>query len=151
MIIFPQGVNLIFPSWIKKLALSMNTTELRFDPKTTLWSLSNLTWLRLEFLDFNSLEWGKVIQDMDKLDKLEVLVLKQRYAPMHDDFLLQMTRRLDGLMKQCLNLKLIVFGSPMTQEVMLFRRGGYPWQEVNSILNEFSSVEQIYVGNIYRY
>ena len=144
-----EGINLTFPPWIKKLTLAVDTIGVPFDPATTLWSLSNLTWLKLEFLHFNSPEWSKVIQDMDKLPNLEVLVLKQRFAVGDIDYIPQMIRRLDSLMRQCLNLKLIVFGS-MAQEVPIFRRG-YPWSEVNRIVSELSFLEHIRVGDIYRY
>lgn len=143
-------IKLTFPSWLKKLSLGMDTLEVPFDPSMTLWSLSNLTWLKLEFLHFNSPEWSKVIQDMDQLQKLEVLVLKQRFAPMDIDYIPQMKRRLDSLMKQCLNLRLVVFGSMTAQEVTLFRRD-YPWSEVNRIVAEFSFLEHIKVGDIYHY
>jgi len=69
-------INLVFPAQLKRLALRMDTSYPSFEPKITLWPLSDLTYLELEFFDFYSQEWSKILQDLEKLKKLEILILK---------------------------------------------------------------------------
>jgi len=129
--------NLVFPAQLKRLALRMDISSVPFEPTKTLWSLSDLTYLEFEFLDFGSQEWSKILQDLEKLKKLEILILKETKKNFSSDSFQQMKRKLDRIMKEFSSLKLIILVNNGTLNTMVFKRN-YSWSDLNKIINEFT-------------
>jgi len=85
-----------------------------------------LVYLELESDHFYSMDLSK---SFDKLKSLEVLVLKE--VELYYE-VLGMKPRLESLMKEFLDLKLIIFTSIKCGETMVLRRN-YPWPEIEKI------------------
>jgi len=130
-------LNLVFPTQLKRLAVRMDTTCVPFDPSVMLWPLSDLVYLEFEFLEFGSQMWSKVLQDLDKLKKLEILILKETKKSFNLDSFQQMKRKLDTIMKDFSSLKLIIVFDQRTLNTMVFKRN-YLWSDINKIINGFA-------------
>ncbi len=144
-----KAFNLKFPQGLKRLSLGMDTSSTAFVASKTLESLSNLLQLELEFTDFSSAKWSKILHDLaDKLKLLEVLTLKKTEQKKEKT---EMKERLDAVMTESSNLKLIIFANMEKEEMSIFRRSHYPWSEINLIMNDLSFKKDMKVKYIKSY
>ncbi len=139
-----KNVNIILPPQLKKLSISMDTSYALFNPSKTLGPLTDLTHLELDFQSFGSQKWGKVFAHIsDKSKVLEVLVLK-KIREDKNGVASQMKERLDKLMKESLNLKLIVFADMHSKKIIILKRN-FSWSEINPILADLLLHQEKYM------
>jgi len=137
---------------LKKLGLGMDTSGAPFDSSKAIWSLANLLHLELEFMEFSSQKQSKILRDIiERLKLLEVLVLEKTSKVLSQKGLQQMKERLVVLMKESLNLKLIIFANMESEEMIIFRSNNYSWSEINPIVVDLSFDKNIKIRNIKSY
>jgi len=147
-----KALDLRFPLQLKKLSVGMNASNAPFNSSKPIWSLSNLSHLELEFMEFNSQKWSKILHDIiERLKLLEVLILKKTQELLSQKELQQMKDRLDVLMKESLNLKLIIFANMESEEMIIFRRKDYSWSEINPVVDDLSFDKNIKISFIKSY
>jgi len=130
-----------FPSQLKKLGLGVVSYCTNFDLTKTLLPLFNLTDLELEFDDFNSQKFSKIILDLKKLRGLERFVIKEVEEDSSEYVILRMKPIFDTLMKECLSLKLVIFVNIFSREAMILRRN-CSWSEINLKFDELSCYQK---------
>ena len=146
-----EKLSLTFPSQLKKLSLGVISYRAPFYLTKTLSSLANLTDLELEFANFSSQKFSKMLLDLNKFKGLERLVLKEVEAFSSEYGILRMKPILDDLMKGCLSLKLIIFVNIRSRETAILRRINCPWSEIETICQGLSSHKHLKMIHIKSY
>ncbi len=143
-----KQLNIKLPSQLKKLSIGMDTSYAPFDPSKTFGPLTNLIHLELEFADFSSARWGKIFGNIiSEIKGLGVLVLKQTNKIEYEDedeeedenenAISRMKEKLNDLMKESFNLKLLLFANMESKKVIILKRN-YSWSEINPIMTALS-------------
>ena len=144
-----QKLNLTFPSQLKKLSFGTDTP---FDVSKTLWPLRNLVSLELGFDDFSSGKFQKILEVPEKLKGLEIFALKEINIDYYDrEEMFKNKPRLDRLMKECLNLKLIVVAFIMNRGMIILWRKNFSWSEINPIVDAIPFKKSIKFRHIQSY